>query len=467
MNTLMNLAAVDAATPVLLATGERVFNANLFGETEQHHVEVLLDLMEPARDAVVLDAGCGVGEVARLMREKRPDLTFKLLNVSSAQLAECPAGMEQLLADFSAIPLPDESVDVAMFNYSLCHAADWSAVFREAARVLRAGGTMFINDLCRLAGSNQLMQSLLGAQSHFPEQIEDCARRAGFALELAIAPPVAVQRLKSHVEPALYDLMFKGVVPTVWNFRKVKVADPIASAFARHARVAFQFSGGRDSTAALYLLRPYWDRMTVYHLDTGDQFPETRAVVAQVERDVPIVRIRGDVAKVREQHGLASDLVPVDNTDIGRMVSGREVKLQSRYDCCARALMLPMHERMRQDGITLIVRGQRDDEYAAPPKRSGESGDGFEVLYPIQTWTGEQVSTFLKGNGLPLAQFYERGARRAPECMGCTAWWDEGRAGYMREHHPKAFEVYRSNMKTIRIEIDRQYQMLDDYSQRN
>jgi 3'-phosphoadenosine 5'-phosphosulfate sulfotransferase (PAPS reductase)/FAD synthetase len=182
---------------------------------------------------------------------------------------------------------------------------------------------------------------------------------------------------------------------------------------------------------------------------------------------VPIVRIRGDVAKVREQHGLASDLVPVDNTDIGRMVSGREVKLQSRYDCCARALMLPMHERMRQDGITLIVRGQRDDEYAAPPKRSGESGDGFEVLYPIQTWTGEQVSTFLKGNGLPLAQFYERGARRAPECMGCTAWWDEGRAGYMREHHPKAFEVYRSNMKTIRIEIDRQYQMLDDYSQRN
>jgi 3'-phosphoadenosine 5'-phosphosulfate sulfotransferase (PAPS reductase)/FAD synthetase/ubiquinone/menaquinone biosynthesis C-methylase UbiE len=462
MNSLMNLAAVDAATPNLLAAGERVFNANLFAATEQQHVEYLLELMEPAREAVVLDAGCGVGEVAKLMHEKRPDLTFKLLNVSATQLAECPAGMEQLLADFSAIPLPDESVDVVMFHYSLCHAADWDPVLREASRVLKPGGTLFINDLCRLDGSNQLMESLLGARSHYPEQVEDSARRAGFALELAIAPPVTTQRLKAHIEPSLYELMFKGVVPTVWNFRKIRLDNPIASAFTRHARIGFQFSGGRDSTAALYLLRPYWDRMTVYHLDTGDQFPETRAVVAQVEKDVPLVRIYSDVAKVREQHGLASDLVPVDNTDIGRMVSGRQVKLQSRYDCCARTLMLPMHERMRRDGITLIVRGQRDDEYAAPPKRSGESGDGFEVLYPIQTWTGEQVSAYLKDNGLPLAQFYERGARRAPECMGCTAWWDEGRAGYMRDHHPEAFEAYRANMKTIRIEIDRQYQMLEN-----
>jgi 3'-phosphoadenosine 5'-phosphosulfate sulfotransferase (PAPS reductase)/FAD synthetase len=236
----------------------------------------------------------------------------------------------------------------------------------------------------------------------------------------------------------------------------------LESAFGRHRNIAFQFSGGRDSTAALYLLRPLWNRMTVYHLDTGDQFPETREVVAQVERDVPIVRIYSDVRAVREQFGMPSDLVPVDNTDIGRMVSGRQVKLQGRYDCCARSLMAPIHQRMIADGITLIVRGQRDDEYAAPPHRSGDSGGGFEVLYPIQSWTGDEVSAYLKDKGLPLAQFYERGAKRAPECMGCTAWWDEGRAAYMREYHPQAFEAYRANMKIIRIEIDRQYAMLDD-----
>ncbi len=83
-------------------------------------------------------------------------------------------------------------------------------------------------------------------------------------------------------------------------------ADHTASAFARHKRIAFQFSGGRDSTAALYLLRAYWSRMTVIHLDTGDQFPETREVVVAVGRDlleagVDLVVIHSDVSRYREQ----------------------------------------------------------------------------------------------------------------------------------------------------------------------
>ncbi|MBX3659199.1 MAG: phosphoadenosine phosphosulfate reductase family protein [Ramlibacter sp.] len=74
--------------------------------------------------------------------------------------------------------------------------------------------------------------------------------------------------------------------------------------FSRHKKVAFQFSGGRDSTAALYLMRPHWGQMTVYHLDAGDQFPETRKVVDAVERDVPIVRLYSEVSELRSRHGL-------------------------------------------------------------------------------------------------------------------------------------------------------------------
>jgi len=244
-------------------------------------------------------------------------------------------------------------------------------------------------------------------------------------------------------------------------------ADPVASAFARHQRIAFQFSGGRDSTAALYLLRAYWRQMTVIHMDTGDQFPETREVVATVGRDllaagVELVVIHLDVNRYREQVGLASDLVPVGNTAFGRLVSGREVRIVGRYECCAQNLMLPMNRAMLERGITLLVRGQRDDEYAKPPMRSGDVQDGFEVLYPIQSWTGAQVSAYLSDNNLPLAAFYERGARRAPECMGCTAWWDEGRAEYLKQYHPAKFEDYRKNMKVIRIEIDHQYAFLND-----
>jgi 3'-phosphoadenosine 5'-phosphosulfate sulfotransferase (PAPS reductase)/FAD synthetase len=451
---------VDAATEVLLERNIRVLNAHLIGATEHEHVEKLLTLMNPPRGAVVLDAGCGVGEVARIMRELRSDLRFILLNVSEAQLSHCPQDMERVCADFAATGLSDASVDVVMFNYSLCHSLDVPTVMREARRILREGGILFINDAVRLAGDNRLARLLFDSSFHFPAHLVDWAMQAGFVADDLREHDSVVSRLRQVAGP-IGDLALDGTLPATLRFVRRTVADPLESAFARHQRIGFQFSGGRDSTAALYLLRPYWSRMTVYHLDTGDQFPETRAVVEAVERDMPIVRIRGDVRTVREQFGMPSDLVPVDNIDVGRLVSGREVKLQSRYECCWRSLMVPMHQRMIDDGVTLIVRGQRDDEYASPPKRSGETGDGFEVLYPIQNWTGEQVSDYLKDNGLPIAPFYERGARRAPECMGCTAWWDEGRAAYLREYHHAAFENYETNMKVIRIEIDRQYAMLE------
>lgn len=469
---MQNLDSIERATQECAAQGMRVLNAFLLADSEQAHVARLLELMAPPEGATVLDAGCGIGEVAKLMREARPDLSFRLLNISEGQLAQCPAGpgFERVLGDYNAIPLPDASVDCVMFNFSLCHAPDWLTALREAARVVRDDGILFIFDMVRSKdGSNALMAELLQAGAYRGWQVVDVASRAGFEVAEALGHVPAVYRLREAfgAQP-VYDTVFDGVVPFTARLHRRVVADPVASAFARHERIAFQFSGGRDSTAALYVLRPYWKYMDLYHLDTQDQFPETREVFQQVAAEFtaatgrPPRVIVGDVHAVRAEHGLASDLVPVDTTAIGRMVSGRATKIISRYECCARSLMQPMHQRMLADGITLIVRGQRDDEYDAPPKRSGDVEGGVEVLYPIQSWSAGQVQEYLQVNSLPIAAFYLRGMKRAPECMGCTAWWDEGRAGYLREHHPQAFATYAGRMKTIRIEIDRQYALLDD-----
>src|SRR5574337_286866 len=234
-----------------------------------------------------------------------------------------------------------------------------------------------------------------------------------------------------------------------------------AAAIERHpGGAAFQFSGGRDSTAALYALRDFWPQLRVYHLDTGDQFPETRAVVDKVSRDVEIVRIEGNVAAVREAFGWPSDLVPSDNTTIGQMLSGREVRLQQRIDCCARSLMNPMHQRMIEDGMTLLIRGQRDDEFHRAPLRSGAVIEGFEVLYPIQSWSADDVMAFIRANDLPVAPYYEAGMTMAPECMHCTAWWNEGRAKYLRDNHPAEHAVLIERLGVIKREIDRQFATL-------
>jgi len=454
---------IDNATKGFLAGGMRVMNGFLLAETELAHASLLLSLMSPPSGACILDAGCGIGELARLMHLERPDLDFTLLNTDELQLSHCPKGMTQIKASFDAIPLPDDSVDVVMFNFALCHSEDWLTTLAESRRVLKENGVLFVFDMARRGGCNALMAPVLQANAYPAWQVADVAKRAGFVLDKTMIHPPVEERLKALM-PNTYDLVVGDVLPATWRFLKKTIDDPIESAFARHERIGFQFSGGRDSTAALYLLRPYWDRMAIYHLDTGDQFPETIEVVRQVEVELgrPLLRILSDVEAVRRDHGLASDLVPVDNSEAGRLVSGRSQKIIGRYECCYRTLMAPMHRRIQQDGISLLIRGQRDDEYAKPPKRSGDVQDGLELLYPIQSWNGDQVQSYLVDNAIPLAPYYARGARRAPECMGCTAWWDEGRATYLKQYHPLKFASYSAQMALLRVEIDRQYGMLEE-----
>lgn len=226
--------------------------------------------------------------------------------------------------------------------------------------------------------------------------------------------------------------------------------------FDRHQRVAFHFSGGRDSTAALYLMRPYWDRMTVYHLDTCDQFPETAAVVQRVAQDVPLVRVVSDVPAFRATHGLPSDLTPADNTLLGRAVTANAVKIIGSYDCCTRARMLPMHERMMKDGITAIIRGQRGTDYEAPLAASGQVVAGVELCFPIHDWTAERVMAYLRAHDLPVAPFYERGLTTAPECFGCTGRMWERRLSYIAQHHPGEFQAVLKNVAIVRREALRQ-----------
>lgn len=219
---------------------------------------------------------------------------------------------------------------------------------------------------------------------------------------------------------------------------------------SRHQRIALQLSGGKDSLACLYLMRPFWDRLTVYWCNTGDPFPETVAQMERIRAEVPhFVEIAGRQPKVVAEFGIPTDILTASSTPMGIAGAGTGVLMQDRYSCCLRSFMLPMHERMVADGITLIVRGQKNADRLKGPLRSGMVDAGIEYLFPIEGWTDRQVMDFLREQGVKAPRFYQL-LKSAPDCVTCSAWWEEGFSKYLKRYHHEQYQEVQRRLDVIR-----------------
>jgi ubiquinone/menaquinone biosynthesis C-methylase UbiE len=116
---------------------------------------VAMDLMESAAlrsGERVLDVGCGTGIVARLAAERvAPDGAVTGVDVNPGMLAvarsiaEAGVTIEYHEASAEAMPLPDESFDVALCQMSLQFMTDRRAALAEMRRVLVPDGRVVIN----------------------------------------------------------------------------------------------------------------------------------------------------------------------------------------------------------------------------------------------------------------------------------------------------------------------------------
>jgi phosphoadenosine phosphosulfate reductase len=225
------------------------------------------------------------------------------------------------------------------------------------------------------------------------------------------------------------------------------------SPLGQHENVALSFSGGKDSLACVYLLRDHRDRITIYHMDTGDLLPEVREIVAHVKGFWPrFVHIQGDVLSWIAKYGLPTDLMPHTSHPLGRAAGASKVPLVPRYDCCFLNLMMPTYQRIKADGNTLLIRGTKSCDMKRLPAASGDSPDGVELWLPIQSWSHAQVFDYLCSVQAPISRIYSH-VTNSPECARCSAWWAEDRASYLRKYHPGLFSDYATRLRQVADEV--------------
>ncbi len=200
MRPPVDIEAIEAMTPAVMASGHRIFQTHRYSADDREHVAKLLEVMAPRPDAVVLDAGCGIGEVARIMAQMRPDLAFFLANISALQLSLCPDGAEflSLHCDFHELPLPDGCVAAVMFSSALPQM-DEKVALAQAFRVLIPGGVLLVNEPIRIEGDGIELEQRCACRTLTAEGMIFAIERAGFDVQ-------------SHVFPESNDAHFRALL---------------------------------------------------------------------------------------------------------------------------------------------------------------------------------------------------------------------------------------------------------------
>lgn len=221
----------------------------------------------------------------------------------------------------------------------------------------------------------------------------------------------------------------------------------------RHQRVVLSFSGGRDSIALLKLLQPFLEHLTVVWVNTGNLFPEIKRYMEVVKGHTPhFVELRTNVINSIVENGYPTDVLPIDYTVFGQSCTdSKRIKLRSYLECCFENISLPLHEFIKAQGYTLVLRGNRKQDSHRTPIENGEIIDGKQYVSPLWTWSDQDVVDYLRRSGEEITPRLEMG-HSSLDCMACTAFTNHSqeRLKYIKEHHPVVFK----QLKPVFQEID-------------
>jgi 3'-phosphoadenosine 5'-phosphosulfate sulfotransferase (PAPS reductase)/FAD synthetase len=223
---------------------------------------------------------------------------------------------------------------------------------------------------------------------------------------------------------------------------------------------ALQFSGGKDSTACLYLLQPHWDDILVVWMNAGAPLPEMVELMERIKNTVPhFLEVKSNVLSDIARNGLPVDLVPVESTTLGKFGAGTKGPLmRSWIECCSANLWAPLHQEMQRLGITKIIRGQRKEELLKSLLKNGSVVNGVEYWYPIEDWSEAEVFSYLREKGVELPDSYQH-MKTGTDCWCCTAHlpYLEGMGRFLKEKHPALYAARKEKIAKLYSAIDSEH----------
>ena len=211
------------------------------------------------------------------------------------------------------------------------------------------------------------------------------------------------------------------------------------------------FSGGKDSLACWYLYQH--KNPIVIWINTGKCYPETLKIVDEVKQQAKhFVEINVNQQAYFDANGIPSDVVPVNWTTLGMMITGqKDIKIHNYLECCWNNISKPLMDAAKNNGITRLIRGQRLDEDHKSPARNGSIVDGIEYVQPIESWTKAEVLAYVKERRGSLPDHFSID-HSSLDCYDCTAFVKKSkdRVEYTKKHHPELYLAYKKNMDALK-----------------
>jgi ubiquinone/menaquinone biosynthesis C-methylase UbiE len=148
----------------------------------------VLKLVRDQNPQTILDVGCGTGRLLRKAKQQWPKAHFIGIDAAEKMIQQATqlfpeAEFHAAMAE--ALPLPNNSVDLAFCTFSFHHWVNQARGIREIARVLKPQGKFLLADIVIPHWMSLFVKRF---RYNSPATIKEMFEQAGFAVELQQQP---------------------------------------------------------------------------------------------------------------------------------------------------------------------------------------------------------------------------------------------------------------------------------------